>query len=147
MNEQRTANNDVATIDNLMRAVYECVTCAPGAPRQWERERALYVPDAILMAGRAEGLRRYTVDEFVEAVDSYLAAGFYEREIARQEVRYGRIAHVLSTYDSRLTEDGPIMNRGVNSLQLLWQDERWWIVSIIWDSEQHSGPLPQSLLP
>lgn len=33
-------------------------------------------------------------------------------------VSYGTIAHVFSTYETRETKNGPVTNRGVNSIQL-----------------------------
>ena len=67
-------------------------------------------------------------------------------EIARKEMRFGRIAHVTSVYETRLSKDGPLLKRGINSLQLLWEGERWWIVSVIWDNERVDNPLPADLL-
>src|SRR5438132_9344521 len=78
----RMSNPDVQTIDALMKAVYECVTVAPGAPRQWERERELYRDGALLIADRAAGMTRYTLEEWIAQADPILAQGFVEYEIA-----------------------------------------------------------------
>jgi hypothetical protein len=140
-------NPDVQTIDSIIRAKYECVTCAPGAPMQKERDRALFVANPLFLADRPEGMRRMTFDEWAGEAEPILTAGFYEKEIARREMRFGRIAHVTSVYEARLTEDGPILKRGINSVQLLWDQGRWWIVSILWDNERADNPIPADLLP
>jgi hypothetical protein len=137
------SNPDVQTIDALMKAVYECVTVEPGAPRQWERERALYRDGALLIADRPAGMTRYTLEEWIAQADPILAQGFVEHEIARREWRFGRIAHVLSAYETRLSPDAPVFKRGINSLQLIWEHDRWWIASIVWDNERPDNPLPE----
>src|SRR5258706_14866816 len=98
-------NSDVQTIDNLMRAMYECVTCAPGTPMQKERDRALFVDDPILIADRPQGMLRMTFDEWAAGAEPILTNGFWEKEIARREMRFGRIAHVTSVYEARLSEE------------------------------------------
>jgi hypothetical protein len=137
---------DVLTIDSLIRTLYECVTCSPGAAPQFERDRALFVKDPLICADRAEGMRRMTLDEWMAGAEPILASGFYEAEIARQEMRFGRIAHVTSVYEARLSKDAPLLKRGINSLQLLREGGRWWILSIVWDNERSDNPIPASLL-
>jgi hypothetical protein len=55
--------------------------------------------------------------------------------------------HILSTYDSRNTKDGPVIDRGVNSIELFWDGKRWWIAGAIWDEERGDNPIPRELLP
>ena len=33
-------------------------------------------------------------------------------------------------------------SRGINSIQLLKRDDRWWIASIVWDVERTGNPIP-----
>ena len=37
--------------------------------------------------------------------------------------------------------------RGVNSIQLVRQDGRWWVVTILWDVERPDQPIPPPYLP
>jgi hypothetical protein len=140
------SNADVLTIDNIIKTIYECVTVSPGAPRTWDRERALYYPGALLVADRPGGMTPFTVEEFIASTDAILAKGFVEYEIGRRETRFGRIAHVLSAYEARLTPDGPVFKRGINSINLVWEQERWWIAGVIWDNERPDNPLPPEVL-
>ena len=77
----------------------------------------------------------------------FLREGFFEREIHSVTHRFGNIAHVLSTYETRKTADGPVIGRGVNSFQLSFDGTRWWITSLAWDSERPKNPIPKELLP
>src|ERR1700688_1569521 len=139
-------DTDAQTIDSLMHALYECVTCNPGATPQFERDRALFVENPLIYADRPGGMRRLTLDEWMAGAEPILTQGFYEAEIARREMRFGRIAHVTSVYETRLRKDAPLLKRGINSLQLLWEGERWWILSVVWDNERPDSPIPASLL-
>lgn len=70
--------------------------------------------------------------------------GFYERESHRNVQRYDAIAHVLSTYESRRAAADPTpFQRGINSIQLLFDGHRWWVVTIYWQAEHAGLPIPQ----
>ena len=85
--------------------------------------------------------------QFAEYSAPAYAGGFYEREVHRVTRRYGSIAHVFSTYETRRSPAGPVAYRGVNSLQLFHDGERWWIASATWQSERPGAPIPAELLP
>ena len=55
---------------------------------------------------------------------------------------YGDIAHALTTYEKGPYEPRQIMARGINSVQLVKREGRWYILSITWDEENTAGPLP-----
>ena len=144
---------DVATIDGIVKAYYEVVSVPAGAPRRWDRDRTLYVPDVRFVANRAgkDGKPVMSVmshQDYVDRTDPFLAkGGFDEREIHRTTQRFGTIAHVFSTYESRRTADGPVIARGINSLELFWDGTRWWIAGVIWDDERPGTPIPAEFLP
>jgi hypothetical protein len=147
---------DVATVESIIRATYEAIS-GPAGPRQWGRDRSLYLPNAVIVA---TGVRRGNdgqIQPFSEVMDyqayadraapAFLRDGFFEREIHHVTHRFGSIAHVLSTYETRKTADGPVVGRGVNSFQLYFDGTRWWIISLAWDSERPKNPIPAELLP
>lgn len=143
---------DVASIDGIMHAFYDVISGPAGAPRQWSRDRSLYIPDVhfVSMSKTNERInaRVMTHQQFVDGSNDFLVThGFYEIEIHRVTTRFGNIAHVLSTYESRQTPDGPVTDRGVNSLELFWDGTRWWIAAAIWDEERPDNPIPADLLP
>jgi hypothetical protein len=111
--------------------------------------RSLFVPGARLIptGRRADGARSiqvWTVDQYIERVGPRLEeSGFFERELARRTERYGNIVHAFSTYDSKhLASDPQPFARGINSIQL-WNDgQRWWVVTIFWEGERPDNPIP-----
>lgn len=143
---------DVATIDAIITASYDVIS-GPAGDRDWDRERSLFHPDSRHMPTRpndagGHDLDAQHVEDFIENASGYFArSGFWEYEIARATERFGDIAHVFSTYAWSTEEDGPVMGRGINSFQLLWDGTRWWIVSVFWQQESDAHPIPPEYLP
>jgi hypothetical protein len=144
---------DVASVNGMMRAFYEVVSGPAGTPRQWARDRTLYIPEVRFAETRKlpdGGVSTKVWDhrQFAQDTDAFaFRDGFFESEIHRTTWRWGDIAHVLSTYESRRTADGGVIARGVNSIELFWDGKRWWIASAIWQPEQPGLPIPRDLLP
>lgn len=65
----------------------------------------------------------------------------------RETQRFGNIAHVWSTYASSPTPEREAVNRGINSIQLYHDGERWWITSWFYDQERSGNPIPPAYLP
>ncbi|WP_020401805.1 hypothetical protein [Gracilimonas tropica] len=146
--EQRA--KDVQSIDNLMEALYASISGEKGEPRDWERFSNLVIPEARLIPTNRnqEGKNVYSVmspKEFIENTNSYFVEnGFYEYEINREEHHYGRVVHVFSTYASKYSKsDEEPFNKGINSIQLFDDGERWWVVTIYWAHESDENPIPE----
>jgi hypothetical protein len=43
-------------------------------------------------------------------------------------------------------EAGNQFQRGINSFQLMFDGERWWVVSIMWEAEAPNRPIPEKYL-
>ena len=57
--------------------------------------------------------------------------------MAREVERFGGIAHVWSTYEGFKAKDAAVpFVRGINTIQLMQDGARWWILSIGWDAER-----------
>jgi hypothetical protein len=55
---------------------------------------------------------------------------------------------VFSTYDSGWTEEDPEpFQRGINSIQLFYDGERWWIMNIFWRGVPGEETIPERYLP
>jgi hypothetical protein len=49
---------------------------------------------------------------------------------------------VFSSYESRHSPADKPFERGINSIQLLNDGTRWWVISILWDTERAGNRLP-----
>jgi len=138
---------DVESIDAIVKALYDNIS-GPAGPRDWDRERFMLAPGARLQPTKPipEGgavMDVFDVDGYAASRGPFFAASpFYEVEIARRVDRFGNIAHVWSTYEGRRTPEGEPFFRGINSIQLFYDGDRWWIVSVLWDNEREGNPLP-----
>ncbi len=72
--------------------------------------------------------------------------GFYEKELARRVENYGAIYHVWSTYESRNSAEEPVLERGINSIQLFFDGVRFWILSWTVNNETKELPMPKKYL-
>lgn len=144
---------DVESIDGMIRAYYEVVSGPAGRPREWGRDRTLYIPDLRFVAMGVDRAgkpvaRIRSHQQFVDVSDAALVKeGFDEREIHRVTQRFGNIAHVFSTYETRKAPGGPLIGRGINSIELFFDGDRWWIANAIWDEERPDNPIPKEYLP
>src|SRR5215510_11568105 len=143
---------DVATMDSIVTALYEVISGPPG-PRNWDRFRSLFVPGARLIptgtrpTGEAAS-RVLTPDEYMQRSAPLLEKNaFFEREISRRTEKFGNIAHLFSTYESRHGKDDEKPSaRGINSIQLMNDGKRWWIVTVFWQGEDAKNLLPEEYL-
>jgi len=143
---------DVGTLDGILSAFYDVISGPAGAPRQWDRDRTLYLPGARQVATGMTGSKAYALvmdhAEYVERSNGAMVReGFFEKEIHRVVERFGNLAHVFSTYESRRTASGPVFARGMNSIDLYFDGTRWWIASVVWDTERAENPIPEKWLP
>ncbi len=141
---------DIASIEAIIGALYDVIS-GPARPRNWDRMRSLLVPGArfIVRNAKAEnGLRVLTLEQYIASSGSYfLKNGFFETGIHNEIVHYDSIAHVFSTYESRHGEGEEPFARGINSIQLLHHNDRWWVVSVYWQQESEDTPIPTEFLP
>ncbi|HEU5154874.1 MAG TPA: hypothetical protein VFU03_09110 [Gemmatimonadales bacterium] len=143
---------DVSSLDGIMKAFYEVVSGPAGQPREWARDRTLYLPDirfvqtGVDRTGKANTVVM-THQEFVDGTDGGMVKnGFFETEIHRQTRTFGNVSTILSSYDMRSKPDGAVLGRGVNSLLVVWDGKRYWIASVAWDDERPGNPIPADLL-
>lgn len=143
---------DVSSIDAIITALYDVISGPPGKGRDWARMRTLFIPGARLMPTRpmtaptGGAVRLMEVNDYIALVGPQLEkGGFAEREIARATEQFGEIAHVFSTYEGKMAADTTMM-RGINSIQLLNDGTRWWVVNVFWAAERPGNALPDKHL-
>jgi hypothetical protein len=141
--------------DSLIDEMYDVLSGPPG-DHDWELFRSLFHEKSIMGASVADEqgqqiYRSITPEEYIERNDGFFRTrGFYVGEIHRITEQFGDIMHLFSTYQYRLDADGleqPAAlgqnGRGINSIQLIHDAGRWWIVSIQYTNERPDLPIPR----
>jgi hypothetical protein len=144
---------DVSSIDAILHSLYDVISGPAGQTRNWDRFRSLFYEGARLIPATPpiDGpprARVLSVDDYITRTSAaFSRQGFYEREIARRVDQFGSIVQVFSTYESRhATDDAKPFARGINSIQLYFDGQRYFVVTIFWDAERPSQPLPAKYL-
>ena len=145
-------SEDIGTLDGIIKAYYETITGPAGQPRQWARDRTLYIPDIKFVSIEIRGNKPFanvmSHQQYVESSDDYMVKnGFFEREIHRVTRTFGSMTQVFSTYEIRNKANGPVMARGINSIELFYDGSRWWITAAMWEDERPGNPIPKEFLP
>lgn len=149
---------DGSSVDAIVTALYASVSHGPEYEPNWNRLRALFLPDARIVPPLPAGAEQFTVLDpaaFEARIRRYIQGrrerrerlGFTEREIARRERRFGSVCQVFSTYENLWSpHERPPFARGVHSILLVDDGRRWWIAALVWDSERPEKPIPADLL-
>ncbi len=128
---------DVKSIDAIINTYYEVVSGSGNDPWQFERDKYIHSKNAVITRldenGKAESHK-------LEA--EYIPIGlvpkedFYEKELKRMTNQFGNIAQVWSAFEIRTDPNTESNIRGLNSIQLHYENGRWWIDS--WTCEMES---------
>lgn len=138
---------DVESIDAIIAALYDVIS-GPAGERDWDRFRSLFAPRATLspMVPRPDGsipVRVITPEEYVQLGGNYFRDNaFYEVEAGRELQRFGNVANAMSLYESRKAPGEEPFTRGVNSITLIHDGARWYVLSITWDEVREGLSVP-----
>ncbi|WNH12824.1 hypothetical protein [Thalassobellus suaedae] len=150
---EKDYSKNVSTLNNTIESLYHVISGEKGTERDWALFKFLFKPNAKLIPSwkNKEGIyeiRYMKPDDYIKNSEKWLVEnGFFEKEIHRKVDTFGKISQVFSTYESFYSEadEKPFM-RGINSIQLLNDGERWWIVNIYWTQETERQPIPKEFL-
>ena len=146
---------DTKTVDSTIEALYEVISGPIGQERDWDRFENLFVPSAQLLpvvtTPDSSYIRVMSYADYREIAGPWLVQnGFFEIELARTQEEYGHIVHAFSTYGSYKTaedvENANPYDKGINSIQLMNDGERWFVVNVMWDAESMGAQIPEKYL-
>lgn len=138
----------VQTLDGTINSLYSVISGEKGVERDWDFFKFLFMPGAKMIPSAKKDslyvLRYLSPEDYIKSSGKWLLDnGFFEKEISRKVDQFGNIAQVFSTYEAFYSEsdETPFM-RGINSIQLLYDNQRWWVVNIYWMQETPENPIP-----
>lgn len=143
-------STSVLTLDSTIKTLYNVISGEKKEKRNWKQFKFLFKPDAKLIPSGKDKAGNYRVrfmspDDYIKSSGKWLVEnGFFEKETHRKVDTFGNISHVFSTYEAfnSATDETPFM-KGINSIQLLNDGNRWWIINIYWAQETEENPIPE----
>jgi hypothetical protein len=125
-------------LDELMHNFYAVISFEHDATPDWVRMKDLFAPHARITRVTPEAIDYLDLSGFRNLAEEMMEVGaftsFYEHEIARRTDRYGKVVHVASAYETKISATADdYIERGINSLQLVRDGGQWRILSLCWD--------------
>ena len=148
---QQADYKNVRSVNAIIKTLYDVISGPVGKDRDWETFRSLFANDArmyVAYPNKDSGtvLRTLTPDDYAAHNKTRLAdMGFNEFEVHRTTESYGAITHVFSTYESQfinLNNEADTV-KGINSIQLFNDGNRYYILTICWDANSKNIPVPE----
>ena len=69
-------------------------------------------------------------------------------ELVRFVLRFGRGDRLdADAAGRRVQDDAAPFLRGINSIQLVREGGRWYVLQVLWEQEADAGPIPAEYLP
>ncbi len=137
---------------SMVEGVYDAVSSRDGNAPDWKAVRSYFDPDAIVvLRASREASKKLDVDGFIQDfVDFYdrinhQKRGFAETVVSLKCLEYGNIAHCYVVYEAATEGSERPPQRGLDSWHLMKRDGRWWVVSVVNDSEPSAGPIPEEV--
>jgi hypothetical protein len=128
---------DVKSVDAVINAYYDVVSGSSSEPWEFERDKYIHTKNAFITRldenGKAES---HTLEAEYIPIGLSPKEDFYEKELKRVVSQYGNIAQVWSAFEIRTDPKTESNIRGLNSIQLHYENGRWWIDS--WTCEMES---------
>lgn len=149
---QAQYEEDTKTVDSTIEALYDVISGPAGVERDWDRFQNLFHATAtlipIVVTPDSTFTRNMTPAQYAQVAGPWLFDnGFFEKELARTQEEYGHMVHMFSTYGSyKTSEDKEPYDRGINSIQLMTNGDRWFVVNIMWDAESMGAQIPEKYL-
>ncbi len=148
--------SDVSTLDGIIKAFYESISFSSGSQPNFRRFRTLFHPRGMLVPSKVDKMLPQSamdIDSFIKnSVENIVLTGMERKgsiigEIARRTLTFGNITHIFSTFETKNKYDDPkAQQRGVYSIQMIKDNHRWWVISLIWETERQDMPLPKAYL-
>ncbi|WP_262733447.1 hypothetical protein [Gaetbulibacter sp. NE] len=145
---------NVKSLDSIVTTLYKVISGEKEEERNWDLFKYLFKPEAKLIASTKPKDSIYRVrymspQDYIKSSAKWLVEnGFIEKEIHRKTETFGNITHVFSTYEAYHSKlDSKPFMRGINSIQLLYDGKRWWIINLYWAKETAKNPIPSMYLP
>jgi hypothetical protein len=149
------STGNLSTVDGIIHSLYDVISGPVGEERDWNKFKDLFAENARMYSAVPDkdsgtALRCITPAEYADRNKTRLSdIGFNEDELYRITNSFGAGTQILSTYELHFTnKDGEQeITKGINNIQLYFDGQRYYIVSIFWDANAKNIEVPDRYLP
>ena len=139
-------------IEDIVKELYSAISFKQSSEINLDRFKKLFKPDTRLIYFSKNSVEQLKLETFVirlkEQIDKGNIKSFYEYELTKTIDEFGKIANVFSTYEAKDSPESlKVLQRGINSIQMIFDDDRWWITSLMWFNEDSKYEIPEKYLP
>jgi len=141
------------TAEGVVTEIYDLVSFEAGERPDWDRVRALFIPEAVIVLRTSRDATTVFsvegfVDDFVRFIEQTPAGqqGFTEKILKTKSMVFGDMAHVLVLYEAHITGSPRAPSQGVDSFSLIKQDGIWRIAAITNELPGEGRPIPGELI-
>ena len=142
----------VETPEGVVTEIYNLVSFEAGARPDWDKVRALFIPEAVVVLRTSrEATTVFSVEGFVNDFITFVEQtpagerGFTEKILNMKSLVFGDMAHVLVLYEAHITGSPRAPTQGVDSFSLIKRDGRWSIVAVTNELPTADRPIPAVL--
>jgi hypothetical protein len=143
---------EIPSVRTIQETVLETLSIisAPTDQKDWEKFRKLFLPCADLTVVSDNSLgqknaRTFSLEEFVRMMQRNTSTSpFSEQQINLTVQHYNGIAQAFQTYELNV---GDQKHLGINSYQLVFDGNTWWIANLVWASNQNGVEIPEQYMP
>ena len=140
------------TPEDFVATLFDLVSFDAGVTPDWDVARSMFIPEAVIVLRTSrEATTVFSVegwiDDFVNFIENSPAGemGFTEKVVNMKSMVFGDMAHVLVLYEAHITGSARDPQQGVDSIQLVQRDGRWWIAAVVNELPTAERPLPAEL--
>ncbi|PTX58935.1 hypothetical protein C8N46_1114 [Kordia periserrulae] len=140
----------VKTIDGVLTRMLQLLSVEKGETIDTESLRKLFLTNATFSVRAPDKsypnpFETVSLDDFIASLkDSYYEQGFEEKEIGKVVNEFNGIANVFQSFKGSDSEENT--QKGINSYQLVYLENRWWIANMIWTFETDTVKIPKKYL-
>jgi len=138
---------DVESIDAIISAYYDVVSGSSDDPWEFERDKYIHSKNAFITRLDENGeADTHTLEAEYIPIGLSPKEDFYEKELKRKVSKYGNIAQVWSAFEIRTDPNIESKIKGLNSIQLHYENGRWWIDSWTCEMESEKSPVMKEFM-
>ncbi|AXG70284.1 hypothetical protein KORDIASMS9_02523 [Kordia sp. SMS9] len=137
----------VKTIDGTLTRMLQLLSVEKGNAIDTKSLKELFLPNVTFSVRASDEkypnpFETVNLEDFLESLnDNYYKQGYEEKELGKVVNEFNGIANVFQSFIGSDSEGNT--EKGINSYQLVYLKDRWWIANMIWTMETDEVKIPK----